>query len=91
METIVIEHEGEWWKFVIPESASDQTMDFFPAGYSGRFYGVQACKDGSVIEHVDGKGGGPDHNQYSGVLKDAYLWFWNETVVKGTRVKMGKA
>jgi hypothetical protein len=87
METIIIEDEGKWWKFVIPASAGGW-IEFFPAGYSGRFYGVQGCKDGEFLEHVDGKGGGPDHDQYSGSLPVAYIWFSDETVVKGKAVKL---
>lgn len=90
MEAVIIEHEGKWWKFEIPVSASGE-MGFFEAGYTGQFYAVQEVMEGATSRgFVEGKGMGPDHyTAVGGVLKDAYLWFLNGTLIKGKQVKLG--
>lgn len=89
METVMIEEDGQWYKFVIPASA-DGAIDFFPAGYTGQYYAVQHFMEGGKRERVENTASGfPDHDQcVGGVLPDAYLVFQSGETVKGKRVKM---
>jgi hypothetical protein len=90
METIMIEEDGQWYKFVIPASA-DGAIDFFPAGYTGQYYAVQRFMEGGTSweHHGSAASGFPAHDQcVGGTLPDAYLVFQSGETVKGKRVKM---
>jgi hypothetical protein len=87
METMMVEDNGKWWKFVIPASAGG-CVEFVEEGYTGSFYAIQDYKDGEVTEQVDSKGwGGPAHAQRSGKTNAAYLVWQSGEVIKGKQVK----